>query len=127
MSELATMDFRAQHQPRAARVTTMVLEGEIGRDELPDIAAMLFRLADRGVHQIVVDFTDVTHFDFRGVKPLMARAEVFRKAGGDLKLAGLSPYLHAIFRSAGAHGAFDVFAEVGDATAAFDRAVFVSD
>ncbi len=104
----------------------MVLEGEIGRDELPDLGAMLFRIAARGVTRVVIDFAGVTHFDFRGVKPLVERAELFRRAGGDIKLSGLTPYLHAIFRSAGGSGAFDFFVDTRDAVQAFERAVFVS-
>lgn len=94
---------------------TMVLEGEIGRDDLPDIGSMLMRLAEKGHVDVVIDFTHVTHFDFRGVKPLVRKAEAFRHLGGDLALAGLSPYLHAIFRSAGANDAFDYFASVDEA------------
>jgi anti-anti-sigma factor len=120
LSELAQVEV----VPTMAKVeqpTTMVLEGEIGKDELPQLADMLFRLAHRGVTRIVIDFDGVTHFDFRGVKPLMQRAELFRRAGGDVKLSGLSPYLHAIFRSAGGAGAFDLFSEKTDAVSAFRR------
>jgi anti-anti-sigma factor len=106
--------------PSTAIPTIMVLEGEIGKDEVPDLGAMLFRIAARGVTKVVIDFAGVTHFDFRGVKPLLQRAELFREAGGDLKLSGLSPYLHAIFRSAGGAGAFDFFADRRAAEAAFD-------
>jgi anti-sigma B factor antagonist len=122
VSELATVNVvpNAAVMP-AAKPATMVLDGEIGKDDLPQIADMLFRVANRGVTRIVIDFAGVTHFDFRGVKPLLQRAELFRKAGGDIKLAGLSPYLHAIFRSAGGAGAFDFYAEQHQAVSAFAR------
>src|SRR4051794_23796572 len=93
------MDELGMSSPSTLLPTTMILEGEIGRDELPDLGAMLFRIAARGVTRVIIDFSGVTHFDFRGVKPLLQRAELFREAGGDLKLSGLSSYLHAIFRS----------------------------
>ncbi len=96
---------------------TMVLEGEINGVEMGDIAEMIFQLSADGVTQLVIDMTDVSHFDFRGVKPLLRRAEVFRELGGDIKLAGLSPYVHAIFRSAGANDSFDYFATAQDAVA----------
>jgi anti-sigma B factor antagonist len=118
VSELAAVDF-VPFQTRAEPPATMVLEGEIGKDELPQLADMLFRMAHRGVTRIVIDFGGVTHFDFRGVKPLVQRAELFRAAGGDIKLSGLSSYLHAIFRSAGGAGAFDFFPEIDHAVAAF--------
>ena len=120
MSELAAAEV-VREVLKAEKPTTMVLEGEIGRDDLPQIAEMLFRIAHRGVTRIVIDFDGVTHFDFRGVKPLVQRAELFRKAGGDIKLSGMSPYLHAIFRSAGGAGAFDFFAEKDEAIGAFRR------
>lgn len=125
MSELAAADVMSMVS-KVEKPTTMVLEGEIGKDELPQISEMLFRVAHRGVTRIVIDFEGVTHFDFRGVKPLVQRAEVFRKAGGDIKLSGLTPYLHAIFRSAGGAGAFDFYAEKTDALSAFKSGVFVS-
>lgn len=106
-----------------ARAMTMVLEGELDRAEADDVVAMLARLEASGVVEVVVDFAGVTHFDYRAVRPLVARAEALRALGGDLKLAGLSPYLHAIFRSAGAHDAFDYFAEAGEAVRSFERGV----
>ena len=90
-------------QKMRPRTMTMVLEGEITGVEMGEVAEMIFQLSADGVTQLVIDLTDVTHFDFRGVKPLLRRAEVFRELGGDIKLAGLSPYVHAIFRSAGAN------------------------
>jgi anti-anti-sigma factor len=89
---------------------TVVLEGEIGRDELPDVGAMLVRLAEKGHVELILDLTHVTHLDYRGIKPLMRKAEALRALGGDLVVAGCSPYVHAIFRSAGAHDAFDFYA-----------------
>ena len=48
-------------------------------------------------------------------------AELLRDMGGDVKLAGLSPYIHAIFRSAGAHESFDYFVDAAQAVRSFDR------
>lgn len=122
MSELAQVEV-VPTTSKIEKPTTMVLEGEIGKDELPQLADMLFRLAHRGITRIVIDFEGVTHFDFRGVKPLVQRAELFRVAGGDIKLSGLTPYLHAIFRSAGGAGAFDLYAQKDDAVSAFKGSV----
>ncbi len=108
-----------------SRVMTMVLEGELDRDESRDICDMLGRLSVNGTNEVVIDFSGVTHFDYRGVKGLVQRAEELRVLGGDLKLSGLSPYLHAIFRSAGAHDAFDYFASGDDAVRSFERGVLV--
>jgi len=114
---------QARRAMATSRVMTMVLEGEIGLNEMADVTAMLSRLQKNGVTRVVVDFSEVSHLDYRGVRPLMRHADVFREKGGDLRLAGLSPYLHAIFRSAGAHEAFDCFADVSDACRSFERDV----
>ncbi|WP_224245326.1 STAS domain-containing protein [Hyalangium gracile] len=109
------------------RVETLMLEGELGEQALAQVCEELAGRLHRGVRQVVVDFSEVAHLDYRGVKPLMARAEAFRRAGGDIKLAGLSPYLAAIFRAAGAHDRFEMYPHMNDARAAFAlmRAPFV--
>ncbi|MBI3185521.1 MAG: STAS domain-containing protein [Myxococcales bacterium] len=106
------------------RVATIAIEGEVGARELSEVFEMLFRTVNRGVTRVVLDLGGVAHFHYRGVRPLLARAEVMRRAGGDIKLAGLSPYLHAIFRSAGAHQAFEYYAATEEARAAFGPAAF---
>ena len=99
---------------------TLVLEGELGERELFEVGEKLFRLAHLGCRWVVLDFSDVAHVDYRGVRPLMARRALFREAGGDIKLSGLSPYLRAIFRAAGAHGAFEVYPKARDARVAIE-------
>ena len=109
------------------RVETLMLEGELGAEELAQVSEELFRKLQRGVRQVVVDFGEVPHLDYRGVKPLMGRVAAFRRSGGDVKLSGLSPYLAAIFRAAGAHDTFEMYPHMNDARAAFalSRAPFV--
>lgn len=127
MSELVNQDVVKQANVATAtsRVMTMVLEGELDRADVQDVLDMLERISSNGTVEVVIDFSDVTHFDYRGVKPMVRRAEVLRELGGDLKLAGLSPYLHAIFRSAGAHDAFDYFVQADEAVRSFERGVLV--
>jgi anti-sigma B factor antagonist len=109
------------------RVETLMLEGELAAKELAEVDEELSRRLKRGVRQVVVDFSEVSHLDYRGVRPLLARGEAFRRAGGDIKLSGLSPYLSAIFRAAGAHDRFEMYPHMNDARAAFAlmRAPFV--
>ncbi|NVJ19795.1 MULTISPECIES: STAS domain-containing protein [Myxococcus] len=109
------------------RVETLMLEGELSEQDLLKLCDELTQRMHRGVRQVVLDLSEVGHLNYRGVKPLMARAEAFRRTGGDLKLSGLSPYLAAIFRAAGAHDAFEIYPHMNDARAAFSlaRAPFV--
>jgi anti-anti-sigma factor len=101
------------------RVQTLFLDGELGQEALGDLEQELFRLANRGRFQVVLEFSSVSHLDYRGVRPLLSRADLFRRAGGDIKLASLSPYLQAIFRAAGAHLAFELYPSAHDAAMAF--------
>lgn len=109
------------------RVETLLLEGELSSEDLGRVCEELGLRLQRGVRQVVLDFSEVSHVDYRGVRPLMARTESLRRAGGDVKLSGLSPYLAAIFRAAGAHDAFECYPHMNDARAAFAlaRAPFV--
>jgi len=127
VSELIDLDVVKRGGPATAtsRIMTVVLEGELDRADTEDVISMLGRLSSDGVTEVVVDFSNVSHLDYRGVRPLVRRAEVLRELGGDLKLAGLSPYLHAIFRSAGAHDAFDYFVASDEAVRSFERGVLV--
>ncbi len=111
----------------AGRVETLMLEGELSEQDLLTLCDELTQRMHRGLRQVVLDLSDVGHLNYKGVKPLMARAEAFRRTGGDLKLSGLSPYLAAIFRAAGAHDAFEIYPHMNDARAAFGlaRAPFV--
>ena len=85
----------------ARDVATLRCEGEMGTLELSALCEELFRLSHRGCRKVVIDLSLVDHVDYRGLRPLAARAKLLAAAGGGLKLAGLSPYLAAIFRAAG--------------------------
>lgn len=101
------------------RVITLVLEGELSLNELRRVGEELFRMGAKGHRNVVLDLSQVSHLDYRGLQPLAARAELFRAAGGDVRVAGLSGYLMHIFRAAGAHEAFQFFAEPDNARASF--------
>jgi anti-anti-sigma factor len=105
------------------RVLTIVLEGELPLDELIRIGEELQQFARRGLSHVVLDFSEVSHLDYRGLRPLVARAEKFRRAGGEIKVSGLSNYLMYIFRAAGVHDAFEFFADPENARASFAEAV----
>jgi anti-sigma B factor antagonist len=100
-------------------VVTLVLEGELGLEDLRRVGDELFRVVHRGHRRVVLDLAQVSHLDYRGLRPLAARADVFRRAGGDLCISGVSGYLFHIFRAAGAHDAFRFFADPENAKAAF--------
>jgi len=108
-------------QREEGRVTVVYLDGELGLPELAEVSEELLRLASAGRARVVLDLSGVPHLDYRGVRALAARAQLLRRQGGDLKLSGLSPYLEAIVRAAGAHSMVERFASAGEAQRAFGR------
>ncbi len=122
-----TLDRNVASQKGAALlssldVAVMRCEGEMGEFELSHLGEELFRLANRGCRKVVLNLAGVDHVDYRGLRPLAARARLLRAAGGDLKLAGLSPYLAAIFRAAGLDEEFEMYASAEEAKVAFVEA-----
>ena len=114
---------RKQGSPRSKsrlrlRHTTLALRGELDQAALAELGDRLIRLLDQSCVWVLLDFSAVEHLDYRGVEALVVRADAFRRAGGDLKVCGLSPYLQAVLRAGGAHGAFEVFRDPRDARAA---------
>ena len=101
------------------RVTTVVLEGELTLNDLRRVGEELFRMATRGHKHVVLDLSQVHHLDYRGLRPLAARAEMFRAAGGDIRISGVSGTLVHIFRVAGAHDAFQFIADTENARHSF--------
>ncbi len=100
-------------------VAVLRCEGEMGQMELSHLGEELFRLAHRGVNRVVVDLAGVDHVDYRGLKAVASRARLLRGAGGGIKLAGLSPYLAAIFRAAGVEEEFEMYRTAEEAKLAF--------
>ena len=98
---------------------TLILEGELGLEDLRRVGEELFRVCTRGQRQVVLDLSQVSHIDYRGLGPLVARTQLFRRAGGDVRISGVSGYLFHIFRAAAAHDAFLFFAEADNARASF--------
>ena len=117
VARLAPSGLRSKSRLRL-RHTTLGLRGELDQAALADLGDRLIRLLDQSCVWVLLDFSAVEHLDYRGVSALVARAEAFRRAGGDLKVCGLSRYLQAVLRAGGSHGALEVFVDAADARAA---------
>ena len=58
--------------------TTLSCMGELDRDALRAIRDRMVRLLDQGCVWLVLDLTDVSHVDYRGVPWLVSQAEEYR-------------------------------------------------
>lgn len=102
-----------------ADVHVIAPEGELGEREMTRVFDEIVGLSCAGKVNLVLDLSSTHHVDYRQVKPLASRAKFLRQTSGDLKLCGLSPYLHAIFRAAGAWAEFEIYDSAEEASAAF--------
>jgi anti-sigma B factor antagonist len=128
MSNQRTVEVEQREYRALAALDAAVLrcEGEMEEQALAHLGDELFRLAHRGIRKVVLDLSGVDHVDYRGLKPLAARARLLRSAGGDLKLCGLSSYLSAILRAAGVEDDFEMYRNAEEAKASFADAAVVS-
>jgi len=95
------------------------LEGEVGRDEMKVAMEACGRLVGRGIFEFVVDFSEVSHVDYRSLHSLVRFAQSVKKLGGEMKVCGLSPYIYAIFCATGAQEAFHYYEGIWPARASF--------
>jgi anti-sigma B factor antagonist len=102
-----------------ADVHVMAPEGELGEREMTHLCDEIVGLSCAGKVNLVLDLSATHHVDYRQVRPLVSRVKFLRASGGDLKLCGLTPYLAAIFRAAGAWNDFDIHNTPEQASAAF--------
>lgn len=107
--------------PHSERILTLTLRGEWTQADLLELTGDLSRLALRGLKAVVLDLSRVTHLDYRGVPSLVRQADHFRYRGGDIKLVGLSAYLHAILRAVGAQTSFENYLNLDHARLSFGR------
>lgn len=102
-----------------ADVHVIAAEGELGEAEVTALGDEIVGLACAGKQNLVLDLGAVYHVDYRVVRLLAARVGFLRRAGGDLKLCGLSSYLLAIFRASGLYGEFDFHEDAARAASSF--------
>ncbi len=101
-------------------VTVLKLIGEI----LLDDGDLVFRthvhdLMVKNRTNLVVDFEDVTHVDSSGVGMLVAKLQMLRKIGGDIRLVNLGPRYQRLLATMRVLPLFRVFDDEATAVASF--------
>lgn len=108
---------------RVGAVTVLKLTG----DMLLDDGDVLFRARIHGLlaadrTKIVLNFAGVSHVDSSGVGMLVAKQQTIRKAGGDIRLAHLSPRYLALLATMKVLPMFGVFDDEASAIRSFSDA-----
>jgi anti-anti-sigma factor len=81
----------------------------------PEAQQQLWELLDRGVRQIVVDFSDVSYVGSAGLRVLLATTKRIRAEGGELRVCCLNQTVREVFDISGFSELLPVFASAGDA------------
>ncbi len=88
------------HERDGGRIALVVLRGWIDRIAMRRLASALEDLAARGVHQLLLDCSQLRHIDYRRVPSLVEALSRFEARAGGIVVCGLSPYLRDLFRLA---------------------------
>lgn len=100
-------------------VMTIVLEGGLDAQTAPRLSDVVNRKIDAGVCRFVLDGRRLTFLGSQGVGALLALHHRCRRAGGDLKLAGLRGMAAEVIRTSGLHLRFDLHDHADAARHAF--------
>lgn len=111
-------------ETRAGAVTVLTLSGRLVADEADLVFTQQVNalVADGRVH-IVVDFRDVSAIDSGGVGTLVAKLLSARRAGGDLRLSGVTDRTHRILEITRLLFVFHIFDTPDEAVRSFTAQV----
>ncbi len=101
-------------------VTVLRLSGDISVSDMDSLIRVLTDLVLENKNKVVLNFRQVKHVSLNAISNLVVRNQRFRSLGGELKLAGMIPYVANLFKLVGAYSHFDVVADEDDAVARFD-------
>ncbi len=89
------MPFKVNEQYQAAVIS---IEGKfLGSIEGDEFKETLVRLKDSGKKYVIVDLSGADFLDSTGIGVLISGLTTMRKAGGDVRLAGVKKRIKAVF------------------------------
>ena len=89
------------------KATVLLMAGSMGARDLGQLHRHLVGLLTARRTRIVLDFSDVDHVDYHDAAKLVREFELVRSYAGEMRVAGLSPYVRNILLLAGLHGFLD--------------------
>ena len=96
-------------QRRIGQVAVVAPEGRLDAATAPNLKDLLKGLVARGESRIVLDMSGVDFVDSSGLGVLVASLKTAESAGGDLRLASMSPGVRGIFELIKLHLVFRIF------------------
>lgn len=110
---------------RLNRVDLLTLTGRLDAASSPQLREHFDRLLDEGRNRIVLDMTGVDHLSSAGLRVLVEGRNRSRDpkltdlAGGDVRLAGMSPRLKELFQLTGLLTLFPSYPDAVEAVGSF--------
>ena len=101
-------------------VTVLRLSGDIGVSDMDALLRKMTDLVLENKNKIVLNFRQVKHVSLNAISKLAERNQRFKALDGEIKLAGLVPYVANLFKLVGAYSHFDIVTNEEDAVARFD-------
>lgn len=101
-------------------ISVIDVAGDIDLREMIRIKEVIGSLIDREQTRVVLNLKAVDHINYLSIGVLLERLKILRNLNGDLKLAGMSPYVRDIFRVVGMDQYFEDYASLEDAIESFD-------
>lgn len=103
----------------ALNIHAIEIQGVLDGMTAPLLEETIRAVAEKGVIRIVLDMKGVDQITSAGWRVVFAPLDVLRDAGGDLKVAGLSPEIELIFHLLGFDRLLFAYDSVGWALAGF--------
>src|SRR4030095_9340842 len=101
-------------------ISVIDLTGDIYFREMIRIKDAIGSLIEKERIKVVLNLKSVDHINYLSIGVLLERLKLLRNLNGDLKLAGMSPFLRDIFKVVGMDRFFEDYTSLEDAIESFD-------
>ncbi len=101
-------------------ITVLRLSGDVAVSDMDALLSKMTGLVLENKSKIVLNLRQVKHVSLNAISMLAERNQRFKALGGEIKLAGLIPYVANLFKLVGAYASFDVVLDEEEAVARFE-------
>ena len=101
-------------------ISVIDVSGDIDFREMIRIKNVIGGFIEKNRLKVVLNLRAVDHINYLSIGVLLERLKLLRNLNGDLKLAGMSPFLRDIFKVVGMDRFFEDYTSLEDAIESFD-------
>jgi anti-sigma B factor antagonist len=101
-------------------ISVIDVSGDIDFREMIRIKDVIGALIEKDQTKVVLNLKAVDHINYLSIGVLVERLRLLRNLNGDLKLAGMSPFLRDIFKVVGMDQFFEEYTSLEEAIESFD-------